>query len=92
MLFAVNACIFLNFMHSESEDDIVYYSTKLQLEELMQALDPMVWDKDLCQVLSEAMPDILDGMKKTEELTSQYKGSHRSCLDIANGKSKLQTM
>lgn len=73
-------------MYREAEDNVWYFSTKLQLEELMHCLDPLVWEKDLCQALSEAMPEILDGMKKTEELTNQYKGSQRSFLDIANGK------
>ncbi|XP_030839912.1 nucleosome-remodeling factor subunit BPTF isoform X3 [Strongylocentrotus purpuratus] len=64
----------------EGDDEVRYYSTKPQLEELMHTLDAQKWEEDLCLALTDCMTEILDQMQRTEELTNSARGNQKSVL------------
>ncbi|KAG1936499.1 nucleosome-remodeling factor subunit BPTF isoform X2 [Pimephales promelas] len=61
-----------------------YYSTKVQLGELLEVLDKGFWENDLCSVLEEMREEIHSHMDITEELTNKARGNNRAYLTIAN--------
>lgn len=63
-----------------------YYSTKVQLGELLELLDKEYWENDLCSVLEEMREEFHTHMDITEELTNKARGNSRAYLTIANGK------
>ncbi|OWK58285.1 Nucleosome-remodeling factor subunit BPTF [Lonchura striata] len=71
---------------SESEKDkkIWYYSTKIQLAELIECLDKDYWEADLCKTLDEMREEIHRHMDVTEDLTNKARGSNKSFLSAAN--------
>ncbi|XP_005095843.3 nucleosome-remodeling factor subunit NURF301 [Aplysia californica] len=69
----------------ESESETRYYSTKFQLEELLESLDPN-WEGDLISYVNEMKDDILKQMTFTEELTNSSKGSRKSMMEIENAQ------
>ncbi|KFW03043.1 Nucleosome-remodeling factor subunit BPTF, partial [Fulmarus glacialis] len=71
---------------SESEKDkkIWYYSTKIQLAELIECLDKDYWEADLCKTLEEMREEIHRHMDVTEDLTNKARGSNKSFLSAAN--------
>lgn len=78
---------FIMFYFSESEDgEVWYYSTSLQLEELMLVLDPNEMEVALCRELSDYKDEIVRQMELTETITNQFKGNKKSYLEIENGK------
>uniref|UniRef100_A0AAY4CNT7 Bromodomain PHD finger transcription factor n=1 Tax=Denticeps clupeoides TaxID=299321 RepID=A0AAY4CNT7_9TELE len=66
--------------------NIWYYSTKVQLAELIDGLDKEFWESDLCAVLEEVREEVHGHMDVTEELTNKARGNNRSYLAAANGK------
>ncbi|XP_072747484.1 LOW QUALITY PROTEIN: nucleosome-remodeling factor subunit NURF301 [Anoplolepis gracilipes] len=70
----------------ESEDgEVWYYSTPLQLEELMLVLDQNEMEVALCRELSDYKDEIVRQMELTETITNQFKGNKKSYLEIENG-------
>ncbi|KFP39112.1 Nucleosome-remodeling factor subunit BPTF, partial [Chlamydotis macqueenii] len=71
---------------SESEKDkkIWYYSTKIQLAELIECLDKDYWEADLCKTLEEMREEIHRHMDVTEDLTNKARGNNKSFLSAAN--------
>ncbi|XP_074016190.1 nucleosome-remodeling factor subunit BPTF [Numenius arquata] len=71
---------------SESEKDkkIWYYSTKIQLAELVECLDKDYWEADLCKTLEEMREEIHRHMDVTEDLTNKARGNNKSFLSAAN--------
>uniref|UniRef100_A0A8C3N7K4 Uncharacterized protein n=1 Tax=Geospiza parvula TaxID=87175 RepID=A0A8C3N7K4_GEOPR len=71
---------------SESEKDkkIWYYSTKIQLAELIECLDKDYWEADLCKTLDEMREEVHRHMDVTEDLTNKARGSNKSFLSAAN--------
>uniref|UniRef100_A0A8D2NFU2 Nucleosome-remodeling factor subunit BPTF n=1 Tax=Zonotrichia albicollis TaxID=44394 RepID=A0A8D2NFU2_ZONAL len=71
---------------SESEKDkkIWYYSTKIQLAELIECLDKDYWEADLCKTLEEMREEVHRHMDVTEDLTNKARGSNKSFLSAAN--------
>ncbi|KFV96134.1 Nucleosome-remodeling factor subunit BPTF, partial [Eurypyga helias] len=71
---------------SESEKDkkIWYYSTKIQLAELIECLDKDYWEADLCKTLEEMREEIHRHMDVTEDLTNKARGNNKSFLCAAN--------
>ncbi|XP_056608103.1 nucleosome-remodeling factor subunit BPTF [Triplophysa dalaica] len=61
-----------------------YYSTKVQLGELLELLDKEYWENDLCSVLEEMREEFHTHMDITEELTNKARGNSRAYLTIAN--------
>ncbi|XP_033120164.1 nucleosome-remodeling factor subunit BPTF-like [Anneissia japonica] len=70
----------------ESETDCWYYSSKVQIDALMRCLDPYEYEANLCSVLTDCMPEILEHVQITEELTNKARGSAKSYLDDSNAK------
>ncbi|KMQ97122.1 nucleosome-remodeling factor subunit nurf301 [Lasius niger] len=69
----------------ESEDgEVWYYSTPLQLEELMLVLDQNEMEVALCRELSDYKDEIVRQMELTETITNQFKGNKKSYLEVEN--------
>merc|ERR1712150_80064 len=69
----------------ESEVQTWYYSTKYQLEELLESLEPE-YERDLISYLNEMKEDILKQMAFTEDMTTACKGNKKSLLEVENAK------
>uniref|UniRef100_A0A671FKW2 Bromodomain PHD finger transcription factor n=1 Tax=Rhinolophus ferrumequinum TaxID=59479 RepID=A0A671FKW2_RHIFE len=69
---------------NENEKKIWYYSTKVQLAELIDCLDKDYWEAELCKVLEEMREEIHRHMAITEDLTNKARGSNKSFLAAAN--------
>ncbi|XP_046404076.1 nucleosome-remodeling factor subunit NURF301 isoform X3 [Ischnura elegans] len=66
----------------ESEDgEVWYYSSRAQLNELKQGLDPREFEAPLVRELGDLGEELERQMAITERLTQQLKGSKRSYLD-----------
>ncbi|KAL7890863.1 hypothetical protein AOLI_G00003390 [Acnodon oligacanthus] len=63
---------------------IWYYSTKVQLAELLCALDKTKWEKQLCRILEELREEIHAHMDITEDLTNKARGNNKCYLTAAN--------
>lgn len=82
--------LFVVLLSSESEDgEVWYFSSPLQLEELMLALDPNEMEVALYRELSDYKEEIVRQMELTETLTNQFKGNKKSYLEIENSKINL---
>lgn len=77
---------FYDLREGEAESDVWYYSTKLQLQSLMECLDGELYEKDLKLALSEIKEEIEKQMTITEELTQELRAGKKSCLDSLNGE------
>lgn len=69
------------------EKNIWYYSTKSQLEELMECLDTEYWEMDLHATLVEMKEEVQAHMAITEELTNKNRGNSKAYLTALNGTS-----
>lgn len=65
---------------------IWYYSTKVQLGELINVLDKEFWENDLCGMLEELREEIHVHMDITEDLTNKARVNNKAYLTVANGK------
>ena len=68
--YKVCLCFFLNReedTENEDEKKIWYYSTKVQLAELIDCLDKDYWEAELCKILEEMREEIHRHMDITEE-------------------------
>ncbi|XP_069785850.1 nucleosome-remodeling factor subunit BPTF [Narcine bancroftii] len=61
-----------------------YYSSKVQLAELIDSLDKEYWEYDLCRILEEMRDEIHRHMDITEDLTNKVRGNNKSCLSAVN--------
>ncbi|XP_054160935.1 nucleosome-remodeling factor subunit BPTF-like [Oppia nitens] len=78
----------------ESEDGTIkwYYSSKVQLEEMLRLLDSNQYEADLCKNIEEIIEDINKQMDITEKLTNSSKLSRKSYLEVENERlTKIQT-
>lgn len=74
-------------LYSENEDgDIWYYSTEVQLENLLRVLDEDDMEYMLCREISEFREEINRQMEITEKVTVSQKGNKKSYIDSENGK------
>lgn len=72
---------------SESEDgDVWYYSTPVQLEELLQTVDKENMEVALAREIGDFREEIVRQMEITEKLTNLNKGNKKSYLDVENGE------
>ncbi|XP_075207616.1 LOW QUALITY PROTEIN: nucleosome-remodeling factor subunit BPTF [Anomaloglossus baeobatrachus] len=69
---------------SEKEKRIWYYSSRPQLEELLEQLDRTQYEADLCKTLDDLREEIHRHMDITEELTNKARGNNRSYLSVVN--------
>ena len=89
LTYKVFLCFFLNReedTETENEKKIWYYSTKVQLAELIDCLDKDYWEAELCKILEEMREEIHRHMDITEDLTNKARGSNKSFLAAANGE------
>ncbi|XP_058266792.1 nucleosome-remodeling factor subunit BPTF isoform X2 [Hemibagrus wyckioides] len=63
---------------------IWYYSTKVQLSELIEVLDKEFWENDLCAMLEELKEEIYVHMDITEDLTNKARGNNKAYLTVVN--------
>ncbi|XP_076674855.1 nucleosome-remodeling factor subunit NURF301 E(bx) isoform X2 [Andrena cerasifolii] len=69
----------------ENEDgEVWYYSTPLQLGEVMLCLDRNEMEVALFRELSDYKDEIVRQMELTESITNQYKGNKKSYLEVEN--------
>ncbi|XP_058301114.1 nucleosome-remodeling factor subunit BPTF [Hylobates moloch] len=61
---------------NENENKIWYYSTKVQLAELIDCLDEDYWEAELCKILEEMREEIHRHINITEDLTDKVRGSN----------------
>jgi len=79
--------------YSESEDgEVWYYSTTVQLEELLEAIDGENMEVALAREIGDFREEIMRQMEITEKLTNQNKGNKKSYLDVENGELLLNLM
>uniref|UniRef100_A0AAY4A9F1 Bromodomain PHD finger transcription factor n=1 Tax=Denticeps clupeoides TaxID=299321 RepID=A0AAY4A9F1_9TELE len=72
----------------EHENKVIwYYSSRLQLEELLELLDKAYWEKELAAALGRILPEVQTHMDITEDLTNKAcgAGSSKCYLTVANG-------
>lgn len=86
----------LTCSHFPSEEDgehekkkIWYYSTKAQLEELMERLDKEYWETDLHSTLAEMKEEVQAHMAITEDLTNKARGNNKAYLTAVNGTGSI---
>ncbi|MED6246729.1 hypothetical protein ATANTOWER_022553 [Ataeniobius toweri] len=69
----------------EQEDKTIwYYSTKVQLAELIDRLDKEYWEADLYAALEEIRDEVHTHMDITEDLTNKARGNNKCFLTAAN--------
>ncbi|XP_077575012.1 nucleosome-remodeling factor subunit BPTF-like isoform X2 [Stigmatopora nigra] len=69
----------------EQEDKTIwYYSTKVQLAEVIGSLDKEYWEADLYAALEEIRDELHVHMDITEDLTNKARGNNRCFLNVAN--------
>ena len=73
-------------LHREGEEELWYYSSKPQIEELLSVLDPLEWEGPLCRAIQESLLEIWEHVAKTSELTNSSRGNQRSELQKAAGE------
>jgi nucleosome-remodeling factor subunit BPTF len=74
------------YIFREGENEVWYYSTKGQIEELLEVLDQTVWERELSFIVSDLRDDISRQMKITEELTKEKCTNKKSALEVEIGK------
>ncbi|XP_071108199.1 nucleosome-remodeling factor subunit BPTF-like [Haliotis cracherodii] len=76
----------------EGENEVWYYSTKAQIDELLEAMDGRDWERDLVSTLHEMRDDISKQMTITDELTNTARGNKKSTLEVETTQlTKLQS-
>ena len=70
----------------EGENEVWYYSSRYQLDELLEVLDSEKWEADLVAAIYEFRDEVIRQMDITELLTSELRGSKKALLDIEKGK------
>ncbi|XP_022247065.1 LOW QUALITY PROTEIN: nucleosome-remodeling factor subunit BPTF-like [Limulus polyphemus] len=68
----------------EGNGEVFYYSTKPQIEELLNVLDPNDFEADLCRTIKDLQEEMIRQMDVTEKLTNAAKGSRKSYFDVEN--------
>ncbi|XP_069695049.1 nucleosome-remodeling factor subunit NURF301 isoform X3 [Periplaneta americana] len=69
----------------ESEDgEVWYYSTQVQLEELLECIDKENMEVALAREIGDFKDEIIRQMEITEKLTNMNKGNKKSYLDVEN--------
>ncbi|XP_043941023.1 nucleosome-remodeling factor subunit BPTF isoform X2 [Protopterus annectens] len=77
---------------NEKEKKIWYYSTKVQLTELMEYLDKVYWESDIYNTLEEMCDEIHRHMDITEELTYKAMGNNNKAFLSAANEEILERM
>lgn len=76
--------------YSENDNgEIWYYSTSVQLQELLDSLDQNDMEAALYREISDYKDEIIRQMELTEKITNQAKGNKKTYLDAENGNYSL---
>lgn len=78
------------FVETEDGEEIWYYSTVDQLEQLLTRLDEGEMEAELCAELTDLKDEIVRQMEITERLTEEQRGQKRSYLDVENAKIRAE--
>ena len=70
---------------SEGENEVWYYSSRVQLEEILQSLDRTIWEGDLVRCIEDYKEEFLRHMQITEELTNEHRGNRKSQIEVEDG-------
>jgi nucleosome-remodeling factor subunit BPTF len=71
---------------SAGENEVWYYSSKYQFEELMECLDGTKWEFILVKAIEDVREDIIKQMDTTEKLTNDGRGMKSSILHSENSE------
>lgn len=63
-----------------------YYSTRYQLDELLDKLDENYYEKNLCREIDSLKDVIIKHMNITETITNSAKAGKKSYLEVENGR------
>lgn len=80
------------FNHGYRENDegeIWYYSTPVQLQELLDSLDQSDMEAGLYREVNDYKDEIIRQMELTDKITNQVKGNKKTYLDAENCKYKI---
>lgn len=77
---------YFNFLSENDDEEIWYYTTPTQFEELTKILDPKEMEASLCRELNDFKDEIIRQMELTEKLTNQLKGNRKTYLEAENGE------
>ena len=84
-MLAMSFMFLIALFSREGENEVWYYSTKKQLEELFRTLDCTYWERDLMIAFEDLKEDLYKQMAITDDLTNQARGNKKSVLEIENG-------
>jgi len=79
----VCVCVLLS---EEEQGEVWYYSSRQQLEALMEVLDGQYWESDLYAALQDLTEEAHAHMDVTEELTAKARGNGKAYLTAVNGE------
>lgn len=71
------------FVEGEN-NEVFYYSSLAQLDELLDVLDADDLEADLCRTIADFREEITKHMELTEKLTNSSKGNRKTYLDAEN--------
>lgn len=80
------------FVETETGDEVWYYSTTQQLENLLSALDDRNMELPLCRELIDFKDEMMRQMKITEDLTNELKGNKKSYFEFEAQTSEKQKL
>ena len=72
--------------NSEGEEDVWYYSTPGQIDEVIDSLDELKWERELVRSLDEAKEEMVRQMNITDELTIMTRGTKKTALEVEKGR------
>lgn len=70
------------FVENENGDEVWYYSTPRQLENLLSVLDDRNMELALCREFTDFKDEMIRQMKITEDLTNESKGNKKSYFEL----------
>ena len=72
--------------YREGDNEVWYYSTPGQIDELLEVLDREKWETHLFMAIRDLRDEITKHMAITEDLTLQHKGSKKSAIELEEGE------
>lgn len=78
------------FVETETGDEVWYYSTTKQLENLLSVLDDRNMELALCREFIDFKEEMMRQMKITEDLTIELKGNKKSYFELEAQNSEKQ--
>jgi len=76
----------LTFSESEDGSSVWYYTTPLQVEELLYRLDEEVYEAELVDNIRTNKDEIIRQMEITEKITGEMKSHRKTYIEAENCK------